>query len=45
MKSITKDMGANAFNIYFQNVPDVIITSAFTDDSTLMEGSGKCIYV
>ena len=43
MKSIPKSMGAKDFNIYFKNVPDVI-TSSFTDDSTLLWKSQESIY-
>ena len=43
MKSIHKDMGANYFDIYFQNVPDVI-TSSFTDDSTLLWKCQESLY-
>ena len=43
MKSIPKDMGAKDFNIYFKNVPDVI-TSSFTDDSTLFWKGQESIY-
>ena len=43
MKSIPKDMGAKDFNIYLINVPDVI-TSSFTDDSTLLWKGQESIY-
>ena len=36
-------MGAKDFNIYFKNVPDVI-TSSFTDDSTLLWKGQESIY-
>ena len=43
MKSIPKDMGAKDFDIHFKNVPDVI-TSSFTDDSTLFWKGQESIY-
>ena len=43
MKSIPKGMGAEDFNIYFKNVPDVI-TSSFTDDSSLLWKGQESIY-
>ena len=43
MKSIPKGMGAEDFNIYFKNVPDVI-TSSFTDDSSLLWKGQKSLY-
>ena len=43
MKSIPKGMGAEGFNIYFKNVPDVI-TSSFTDDSSLLWKGQESIY-
>ena len=43
MKSIPKGMGAEDFNIYFKNVPDVI-TSSFTDDSSLLWKARK-VYI
>ena len=44
MKSIPKDMGTKDFNIYFENVPDVI-TSSFNDDSTLLWKGQESIYI
>ena len=43
MKSIPKGMGAEDFNIYFKDVPDVI-TSSFIDDSSLLWKCQESIY-
>ena len=43
MKSIPKGMGAEDFYIYFKTVPD-IITSSFTDDSSLLWKGQESIY-
>ena len=43
MKSIPKGMGAEDFNIYFKNIPDVI-TFSFADDSSLLWKGQESIY-